>query len=201
MRVRSLLVLLAAATIVGACGGGSPPEQPAPAPVDSSAINARQDSIDAANRAREAAERAARDSAEAARLAAEEAERARAALMTDMTAMIHFDYDQAEIMSGDMGNLDRKSAIMNANSGLQVRISGHADERGSDEYNLALGNRRAAAAKRYLVNKGVADSRITISSFGEEQPVAMGSDESAWAQNRRDEFEITAGGENLVAPN
>ncbi|MGH7657512.1 MAG: OmpA family protein, partial [Gemmatimonadales bacterium] len=68
-------------------------------------------------------------------------------------------------------------------------------------YNLALGNRRAAAAKRYLVNKGVADSRITISSFGEEQPVAMGSDESAWAQNRRDEFEITAGGENLVAPN
>jgi peptidoglycan-associated lipoprotein len=99
-----------------------------------------------------------------------------------------------------MANLDRKAAILNANSNVQVRISGHADDRGSDEYNLALGNRRAAAAKRYLVSKGVADARIAIVSFGEERPVAMGADEASWAQNRRDEFEIVSGGDNLVAP-
>lgn len=201
MRVRSLLVLLAAAAIVGACGGGSPPEQPAPAPIDSTAIKARmrQDSIDAARRA--AAEKAARDSAEAARLAAEEAEGVRMALVEDMTSVIHFDYDQAEILPQDAANLDRKAAIMTANPELQIRIAGHADERGSDEYNLALGNRRAAAAKRYLVNKGVADARISIVSYGEERPVAMGDNEAAWAQNRRDEFEITAGAESLMAPN
>jgi peptidoglycan-associated lipoprotein len=103
-------------------------------------------------------------------------------------------------MSGDMANLDRKAAILNANSGLRIRISGHADNRGSDEYNLALGNRRAAAAKRYLTSKGIADGRIDIVSFGEEKPVAMGEDEGSWSQNRRDEFEVTSGGENLVTP-
>ena len=89
---------------------------------------------------------------------------------------------------------------MNANPALTLRISGHADERGSDEYNLALGNRRAAAAKRYLVSRGIADGRITVVSYGEERPLNPASTEAAWAQNRRAEFEATAGGDNLTVP-
>ena len=100
----------------------------------------------------------------------------------------------------DQATLDRKAAILVANPSVKLRISGHADERGSDEYNLALGNRRAAAAKRYLENKGVEGSRLEVISYGEERPANPGSDESSYAQNRRDEFEVTAGGDNLTAP-
>ena len=79
-------------------------------------------------------------------------------------------------------------------------IDGHTDERGSDEYNLALGQRRAATVKRYLIDHGIADARIETISYGEERPVAQGNDESAWSQNRRAEFEITAGGQTLRKP-
>jgi peptidoglycan-associated lipoprotein len=196
-RLHGVLVLLGVMAMVAACGGQPEPEQPAPVMpgVDSAAIRARlrQDSIDAANR-RRAEEEAARAAAE--RSAGAEA----AALRNDMTAMIHFDYNVADVRVQDQAVLDRKAAIMNANSGLRVRISGHADERGSDEYNLALGNRRAAAAKRYLMNRGVDGSRIDVISYGEERPIAMGATEDAYAQNRRDEFEMTAGGDALVAP-
>jgi peptidoglycan-associated lipoprotein len=142
---------------------------------------------------------AERERLERERMAREAAERARA-ITADLTAMINFDYDQAAVRQADQATLDRKAAIMLANSGVRLRISGHADERGSDEYNLALGNRRAAAAKRYLENKGVQGSRIEVVSYGEERPLNPGTDETAYAQNRRDEFEVTAGGDNLTAP-
>jgi len=197
------LMLVTAVGTAAACGGKPPAEQPVPVAADTTGdgarARARQDSIDAANRARAEAERLAREAAER-QAAADRAAAERAALTSDLASVIHFDFDKSDIMSGDMANLDRKAAILNANSALQIRISGHADDRGSDEYNLALGNRRAAAAKRYLTSKGVADGRITVVSFGEERPVAMGADEASWAQNRRDEFEIVAGGDNLVAP-
>jgi len=119
---------------------------------------------------------------------------------TDLAATIHFDYDRADVRADDFPNLDRKAAIMAANPPLRVRVSGHADERGSDEYNLALGMRRAAAAKRYLENKGVDGSRIEVISFGEERPLSAATDEAGFANNRRAEFEVTAGGANLVAP-
>ncbi|HET9150641.1 MAG TPA: peptidoglycan-associated lipoprotein Pal [Gemmatimonadales bacterium] len=196
-RISGILVLMGASVLAAGCGGKPAPEQPAPvaSTVDSAAIRARQrqDSIDAENRRR--AEDEARRAA-----AANAASEAMAALRNDMTAMIHFDYNVADIRPEDQGILDRKAAILNANAAVRLRISGHADERGSDEYNLALGNRRAAAAKRYLVNRGVADSRIDVISYGEERPIAMGSTEEAYAQNRRDEFEMTAGGDALVAP-
>lgn len=114
--------------------------------------------------------------------------------------MINFDYDQAAVRQADQETLDRKAAILLANPDVRLRIAGHADERGSDEYNLALGNRRAAAAKRYLENKGVEGSRIEVVSFGEERPLNPGTDETAYAQNRRAEFEVIAGGDNLTAP-
>jgi peptidoglycan-associated lipoprotein len=198
-----LVTLTAAGIVAAACGGSQPPENPTPVAVDTAAENARararQDSIDAANRARAEADRLAREEAER-RAAADRAARERDALTADIAAMVHFDFDRSDIRSDDMANLDRKAAILNANSGLRLRISGHADDRGSDEYNLALGNRRAAAAKRYLVSRGIADARIDIVSFGEERPLAQGADETSWQQNRRGEFEVVAGGDNLVAP-
>src|SRR5467141_5453835 len=114
--------------------------------------------------------------------------------------MTHFDYDKAVIRAGDAAVLDQKVAILQANPGLRIRISGHCDERGSDEYNLALGNRRANKAKEYLVQHGIDAGRIETGSYGEERPIAQGHDEQSWAQNRRDEFEILAGGDNLKQP-
>lgn len=195
--MRRLTLLLAAAVAAGACSQSQPETTPAPAPapVDSAAIRAREDSIRAAQAE---AERRAREEAERLR---REAEAARAQLTADLTAMVHFDFDRADILPGDQAILDRKAAILAANPAVRLRIAGHADERGSDEYNLALGNRRAAAAKRYLAGRGIAEARMDIVSYGEERPVAPGSDEASWAQNRRAEFEVTAGGADLRAPN
>ncbi len=195
--MRRITLLLAALVAAGACSQSQPEVAPAPtpAPVDSAAIRAREDSI---RNAQAEAERRAREEAERLR---REAEAARAQLTADMAAMIHFDYDQSTIRAEDQAILDRKAAILAANPAVRVRISGHADERGSDEYNLALGTRRAAAAKRYLAGRGVTEARMDIVSYGEERPVAAGQNEAAWAQNRRAEFEITAGGADLRAPN
>lgn len=115
-------------------------------------------------------------------------------------APIYFDYDQDAIKPESQANLDQKAAIMLANSALRIRIAGHADDRGSDEYNVVLGNRRATAAKRYLETKGIDASRIETISYGEERPVDTAANETAWAKNRRDEFDITAGGDRLVRP-
>ena len=190
MRAPSLLMLLTAAAFAVACGGRSAPEEPAPEPTPAPAPTPAPEPVD---------DSAERERLERERLAREAAERART-VSADLAAMINFDYDQAAVRAADQETLDRKAAIMIANPSVRLRISGHADERGSDEYNLALGNRRAAAAKRYLENKGVDGSRIEVVSFGEERPLNPGSDETAYAQNRRDEFEVTAGGNNLTAP-
>jgi peptidoglycan-associated lipoprotein len=190
MRAPSLLMLLTAAAFAVACGGSPAPEEPAPEPTPAPAPTPEPEPVD---------DSAERERLERERLAREAAERGRGA-SADLAAMINFDYDQATVREADQETLDRKAAILVANPGVKIRIAGHADERGSDEYNLALGNRRAAAAKRYLENKGVDASRIEVVSYGEERPLNPGSDETAYAQNRRDEFEVTAGGNNLTAP-
>jgi peptidoglycan-associated lipoprotein len=188
MRASSLMLL--ASFVLAACGGGTPPEEPAPEPAPAPAPPPAPAPVD---------DSAERERMEKERLAREAAERARA-LEAEVGTMINFEFDRADIRPADQGTLDRKGAILAANSGVRLRISGHADDRGSDEYNLALGNRRAAAAKRYLENKGIDASRMEVVSYGEERPLKPGTDEAAYAQNRRDEFEITAGGGNLVAP-
>ena len=189
MRASFILGMVAAVVLVTACGSKQEPEQPAPEPAPALTQEAPPPPpppADDGRAAREAAE------AEAARLRQ---------LTTDLTSPIFFDFDRAEVRQGnDQGLLDRKAAILAANSPVRMRISGHADERGSDEYNLALGNRRAGSAKRYLTGKGVADNRLEVVSYGEERPANPGHDESSWAENRRDEFEVTAGGGRLVAP-
>ena len=122
------------------------------------------------------------------------------ALRNTLREVIHFDFDQADLRDNARSRLDAKLPILLANPDVTLRISGHADERGSDEYNLALGQRRAAAAKRYLTERGVAGGRIETVSFGEEQPVASGGDESAFAANRRAEFDVTGGADRLARP-
>ena len=205
MKRLSLLLLSGlAVAAVAACGGGPKPEPPGP-------VTANTDSIAEAQRLE--AERQAREAAAAKER--EEAERRRQQAIADSLAalgqttnavrallgtMIHFDYDKALIRGGDASVLDQKVAILQANPALRIRISGHCDERGSDEYNLALGNRRATAAKQYVVSHGIDAGRIETVSYGEERPLASGHDEEAWAQNRRDEFEILSGGENLKQP-
>jgi peptidoglycan-associated lipoprotein len=184
-----------------ACGGKKPAPQTAPVPnADSAAAaeRARQDSIDAANRAaQEEAERLRRQR-EADSLAA--LARAGDEVRSTLAAMIHFDLDKSNIRSDDMGALDQKVAILQANPDLRIRVGGHCDERGSDEYNLALGNRRAQSAKQYLVSHGIDAGRIETQSWGEERPLVDGHDESAWSQNRRAEFEVVSGGDNLHRP-
>jgi len=203
-RLPLLLLSGLAVAAMAACGGGSKPEPPAPQTANADSIaeaeRARADSIaraEADARAREAAEREARQRA-ADSLAA--LGRSTEAVRTLLGTMIHFDYDKAVVRGGDAAVLDQKVAILQANPALRIRISGHCDERGSDEYNLALGNRRATAAKQYLVSHGIDPSRIETVSYGEERPMASGHDEEAWAQNRRDEFEILSGGESLKQP-
>lgn len=188
MRIHSLVSLLAVAAVAAACGGAPEPEQPVPVAVDSAAIRdrARQDSIDAENR-RRAEEEARR--AEADRLAREAAARA-GAVRDELAAMINFDYNVADIRPADQGNLDRKAAILQANPSVRVRISGHADERGSDEYNLALGERRAVAVRRYLYNLGVPVSQLSVVSYGEARPAVSGTGEAVWALNRRAEIKL-----------
>ncbi len=97
---------------------------------------------------------------------------------------VNFDFDQAALNSDAKAILDAKMPCYQSGSG-RITIEGHADERGTTEYNLALGERRAEQVKRYVTNQGVATSRVDTVTFGEEKPVANGHDEAAWAQNRR----------------
>jgi peptidoglycan-associated lipoprotein len=108
-----------------------------------------------------------------------------------MAEEVHFDYDKADLKAGDLQLLQQKLKILQAHPDLVVQIAGNCDERGSDEYNLALGERRAAAAKRWLTAHGIAADRITTTSYGKERPLDPGHDEEAWAKNRRDDFVVT----------
>jgi len=101
---------------------------------------------------------------------------------------VYFDYDSAVLSAAAQGVLKNKSIILGKYSGVSVKIEGHCDERGTNEYNLALGERRAESAKSFLVKLGVNPSRLKTISYGEEKPVDAGHDESAWSKNRRAHF-------------
>jgi peptidoglycan-associated lipoprotein len=120
---------------------------------------------------------------------------------TAITAPIYFDFDKSDIRPDAAATLDRKIPWLTANPGMRIRIEGNADERGSDEYNLALGQRRAASAKRYLVERGIDAGRFDLVSYGEERPVCTESNEDCWQRNRRDDFVIvTIGSDAIVVP-
>jgi peptidoglycan-associated lipoprotein len=114
--------------------------------------------------------------------------------------MVFFDYDDSSIRSDQQEVLNRKVAVLRANPAVALRITGHADERGSLEYNLALGLRRANSVRDYLTGFNLEASRFSTDSMGEDRPLDPGHTEAAWSRNRRAEFVITRGGESLMPP-
>ncbi len=211
------LSLLGLAT---ACGGGPKPAPPEPQPTESEmamhvhmqdsiamAARERADSIERV-RLQQLAAQARADSIEQSRLAearrvrdsVESALRAATLLTDDLALATHFDYDAILIQPADQTVLDRKVAIMKANPSLRLRIIAHTDDRGSEEYNVALGNRRAVVTRKYLVGQGIEAARVEVSSMGEGSPVDTDQNETAWARNRRAEFEIVALPNPLMAP-
>jgi peptidoglycan-associated lipoprotein len=103
---------------------------------------------------------------------------------------IHFDFDKYDVRPGDAKILEKNAGTLKAYPEARIRIEGHCDERGTNEYNLALGEKRATAARDYLVRLGINKERISFISYGEERPLFPEHNESAWAQNRRAEFVI-----------
>jgi peptidoglycan-associated lipoprotein len=103
---------------------------------------------------------------------------------------IYFDYDKYNLSGKSISTLSENAEMLMDSPGMDIVIQGHCDERGTDEYNLALGEKRGQAARDFLVNFGIAKSRISVISYGEERPVDPGHDEEAWAKNRRAEFVI-----------
>ncbi|HBI14774.1 MAG TPA: peptidoglycan-associated lipoprotein Pal [Desulfobulbaceae bacterium] len=101
---------------------------------------------------------------------------------------IYFDFDQATIRADQFATLDKNADYLKDNPSIRIVIEGNCDERGTNEYNLALGERRALSAKTYLIETGVQESQMRTMSYGEERPLFAGQDESSWAQNRRDDF-------------
>ena len=194
--------VVAVILVVGGCCVIDPPSPMLPAALlplpgpDVDSLQAHQDSV-------RQAEEAAR--AEAARLAAEraaEAERQRAiaAARVTLEEMVFFDYDMVEIRDDAAPVLREKVNILRASPQVRLRIEGYCDERGSTAYNLALGNRRAEAIRQFLTGFGLSESRFEIVSVGEGRPLVQGSNEDAWARNRRVEFVITAGANAINLP-
>jgi peptidoglycan-associated lipoprotein len=188
MMRKSVLAMLALGLILGACKKKEP-ETPTPVPTTTTPDTAGQGAARA--RADSIARENARHEEEARRAAA--AAEVRSALME----MVFFDYDRSEIR-GDMQDvMSGKAAALRANPNVTLRIEGHADERGSVEYNLALSLRRANAVREYLTGAGLDVSRFEVAAFGEEQPLETGQSEEAYARNRRAAFQITRGGDSL----
>lgn len=103
---------------------------------------------------------------------------------------IYFEFDKYNLKPDAIKVLDKKVALMRENSQMKVTIEGNCDERGSNEYNLALGDRRANAAKGYMAKAGIAENRLSTISYGEERPVCKEHSETCWAKNRRDHFVV-----------
>jgi len=105
-------------------------------------------------------------------------------LIEDVGDRVFFDFDRATIRPDGEATLRRQAEFLRTNTNLRITVAGHCDERGTREYNLALGERRATAAKNFLVSLGIDASRVTTTSFGKERPIVLGHNDAAWAQNR-----------------
>lgn len=110
--------------------------------------------------------------------------------------VVHFDYDSSDLSQTDLATLNAHANYLSKNSGAKVTLTGHTDERGTREYNLALGERRAKSVQAFLVTNGAQNSQIESVSYGKEQPVNEGHNEAAWAENRRVEINYDAGAPN-----
>jgi peptidoglycan-associated lipoprotein len=185
-----LIVLLVMPALIMTTGCSKKQVQP-----DVSLIGTDADQYDAARqRAMAEEEEARRKALEERRLMEEQGlmeEKSREDMLQRQQYMkedIYFDFDQSVIRPDAQDVLRKKAEFLRENSGSSVIIEGHCDERGTSEYNLALGERRALAAKAFLMNMGISSSRLSTISYGEERPVDPGSNEEAWTRNRRAHF-------------
>lgn len=177
MRHSRTLVALAVALALAACGKPKPavPQPPPPAPATPPPAPAPPP--------REVPQVNEYDRLKA--MAADEIDR------MGLLAEIHFDYDRSDIREGDRAILSKNAEVLKKFDFLRVTVEGHCDERGSVEYNLALGDRRAKAAFDYLVSLGVPAARLKTVSYGKEVPLCQEHNEDCWARNRRDRFTVT----------
>jgi len=140
-----------------------------------------------ARKKREEAESARREAMENARIAREQE-----SLNAFLSENVHFDFDKFNIKDSEKPILERKNQWMMDHPTAKVLIEGHCDERGTTEYNLALGDRRANACKQYLNLLGIDSNRLSTISYGEEKPIDLGHNEQAWFKNRRAQFIVTS---------
>ncbi|MEX0912469.1 MAG: OmpA family protein [Gemmatimonadota bacterium] len=190
MKLRLAVALALVVFAIAGCSRNTP--EAAPAPVASNndadaAARARADSIAAAELARRQAEERA-------------LQQQMARAQEILSSVVLFAYDSDELDPEAEERLRTKAAILRANPTLELRVEGHADERGSTEYNLALGQRRAESIRSFLAGYGITENRLATISYGKERPTVMGSSESAWRQNRRGEFAVTAGEISAIPP-
>lgn len=167
--------ILASVLLVGCAG------------TDTSEADAEAARIAAEQQAAADAEKARQEAAAAAARAKAEEERRKAEMMANLKTVFYFDFDQATLSADTRAALDDQIAVLK-DSSAKVRLEGHADERGTREYNMALGERRANAVANYLIINGIARYRVETVSYGEERPLNSGSSESAYSQNRRVEL-------------
>ncbi|MFQ6102896.1 MAG: peptidoglycan-associated lipoprotein Pal [Candidatus Glassbacteria bacterium] len=159
---------------VGSCGKKQPPPKIEEPVVDEEALRRQEEEE---RRRREEEERR------------KEEERKRV-FEEEISIMIHFDFDRYNIKDEYKDILSKKAQLLRERPTVKIRIEGHCDEWGTNEYNLALGERRANAAREFLEGAGVSPDRLTTVSYGEEQPLDPGHDKEAWRKNRRAEFKI-----------
>ena len=171
--MRRLIIVLVVAAALG-CGGCAA-KRPKPAP------SAPSESTEGAQGAG-----AGTSSAAAAAAAEEEGAGPQAGLLA--TRLVYFDFDSAEIKGAGTDVVAAHAKFLAAHPATRVRLEGHTDERGSREYNIGLGDRRAQSVRRALLLQGASDAQISTVSYGEERPAVLGHDEAAWAKNRRVEI-------------
>ena len=201
MTRRTITLTIAVLLGAGALGACRKKPEPVPAPTtipvsDDGAAQRRADAAAVAARLRADSVANLRGTPET----DADAQRVQTVLRQTLSQVIYFEYDKDLLRDDARIILDAKAAILVANPAVTLVITGHTDEQGTAEYNLALGQRRAAQVKRYLVSKGVQDGRLSAQSLGDSQPASQGTDEGSYQQNRRAEFEPANAGGTLARP-
>jgi peptidoglycan-associated lipoprotein len=209
--IAALLVLIGAGAV--ACGGSPPPpppppvveETPAPDPDSIAAARAAEREAAAMQLCEQAAEAVAAGDVNRARSLVQQINRdyagtecanmvagisAKIDAIVVLRERVNFEFDRSRITDEAAAILQRKADVLREHPDLRISIEGHCDERGSLEYNMALGQRRAQSTLQYLTGLGISGDMFTTVSYGEERPIAQGANEGAWAQNRRAEFVI-----------
>ena len=181
MTFRYLGVFFVLVLVLAGCRREAPADGPDP------------DATPAADADADAQARADAAAAERAAMERREREEATATARDILERIVYFEFDSERLSAEAQEDMRMKAEILRANPDLRIRVEGHADERGSTEYNLALGQRRAESIRTFLTNFGVSSGQISTLSYGKERPRAQGSNERAWAENRRAEFVVTAG--------